>query len=124
MPGLHLLADFTECPESCAALADLPALRSACLDAARGAGLTVVGEAFHAFAPSLSGGPGGITGVLLLAESHLAVHTWPERAAVTVDLYVCNQRRDDDSRAHAALDALQRCFAPGQARVQAVRRAL
>jgi len=49
------------------------------------AGLTPVDGVFHRFPL-----PGGVTGVVLLAESHVAVHTWPERGAVTLDVYVCN----------------------------------
>jgi len=76
------------------------ALRTICLDAVRAAGLTAVGELFHRFhaAPGAPAGePVGITGVVLLAESHLAVHTWPEIASVTVDVYVCNLGVDNSA---------------------------
>jgi S-adenosylmethionine decarboxylase len=100
------------------------ALRRACLDAVSAAGLQPVGELFHPFpafpAPSAvrastdpaPPGAGGVTGVVLLAESHLAVHTWPETGAVTLDVYVCNLGADNTQRAHAVLDALLRAFAP------------
>jgi S-adenosylmethionine decarboxylase proenzyme len=66
-----------------------------------------VGELFHQF-PA----PGGVTGVVLLAESHLAVHTWPELGAVTLDVYVCNLDADNSSKARALLTALEVAFAP------------
>lgn len=53
-----------------------------------------------------------MTGVVLLAESHMAVHTWPEQAAVTVDVYVCNFLQDNSARAEALLAALTGLFAP------------
>ena len=46
--------------------------------------MTVVGDSFHQFEPQ------GVTGTVLLAESHLAIHTWPEQGFVTIDVYVCN----------------------------------
>ncbi len=78
-----------------------------------------MGELFHRFPPAPgSTGRRGITGVVLLAESHLAVHTWPELAAVTLDVYVCNLGTDNSARAHALLDALVAAFAPTQVQRQ------
>ena len=74
------------------------------------AGLTVVGEHFHTFADA-----GGVTGLVLLAESHLAIHTWPELNSVTLDVYVCNFRDDNSSKAQALTDALVTLFAPKNA---------
>ena len=88
-------------------MADPATLRGLCLQAVAGAGLQAVGELFHRFPP-----PGGVTGVVLLAESHLAVHTWPELGAVTLDVYVCNLGGDNSARAQALLLALQTAFAP------------
>ncbi len=114
MQGLHLTADLRGCPTdpanpaTHAALADADALRTLCLQAVAGAGLHAVGELFHRF-PA----PGGVTGVVLLAESHLAVHTWPELGAVTLDVYVCNLGRDNSARAQALLALLEAAFDPG-----------
>ena len=52
------------------------------------------------------------TGVVLLAESHVAVHTWPELRAVTLDVYVCNVGRDNTTRANALLATLIDLFEP------------
>lgn len=113
MQGLHLTADLRACAPAdlaAAAMTELAALRSLCLQAVAQAGLQAVGELFHRFPP-----PGGVTGVVLLAESHLAVHTWPELAAVTLDVYVCNLGADNSARAQALMDSLQAAFAPAQA---------
>ena len=113
MRGLHLTADLHGCPAALAVMADPAALRLLCLQAVAGAGLQAVGELFHRF-PA----PGGVTGVVLLAESHLAVHTWPELGAVTLDVYVCNLGADNSARAKALLAALQTAFAPTAAEHQ------
>jgi S-adenosylmethionine decarboxylase len=117
MDGLHLTADLRDCDAARAAMTDPDALRALCLAAVVAAGLQPVGELFHRF-PA----PGGVTGVVLLAESHLAVHTWPEIGAVTLDVYVCNIDADNSERAHAALDALIGAFAPGRVERHALRR--
>jgi len=109
MHGLHLTADLRGCPARCAALTDPDALRNDCLAAVHAVGLTPVGELFHRFAA-----PGGVTGVVLLAESHLAVHTWPELAAVTLDVYVCNLGADNRARAEQLLHRLLAVFNPAQ----------
>ena len=117
MHGLHLTADLRDCPAARRVMTDLAALRALCLAAVEAAGLQAVGELFHRFAAAPGANPRepvGITGVVLLAESHLAVHTWPEIAAVTLDVYVCNLGTDNTSRAHALLATLIDAFAPGR----------
>ncbi len=113
MHGLHLTADLHGCAAAQAEMTEPTALRARCLAAVLRSGLTPVNELFHRFAPAPgSAGPAGITGVVLLAESHLAVHTWPELGAVTLDVYVCNFGADNSARAHALLGALIDAFAP------------
>ena len=125
MDGLHLTADLHGCPPAHAAMIDIEALRTHCLAAVAGAGLQAVGELFHRF-PPLAGAPAGaaqgITGVVLLAESHLAVHTWPELGAVTLDVYVCNFGADNTVAAHALLDRLLAGFDAQRVERHALRR--
>lgn len=118
MHGLHLTADLQGCPAALPALADAAALRQLCLRAVAASGLTPVGELFHPFSPAQAGAVAGVTGVVLLAESHLAVHTWPERGAVTLDVYVCNLACDNSGRARALLAALEAAFQPVRAHRQ------
>ena len=114
MRGLHLTADLRGCAAASAVMTSPAALRSACLEAVAGAGLTAVGELFHRFAAShAQATSAGITGVVLLAESHVAVHTWPELGAATLDVYVCNVAADNSRRAEALLATLIDAFAPG-----------
>lgn len=108
MQGLHLTADLNGCDPRAAVMTDQAALRALCLAAVSEAGLTPVGELFHRFGD----GGQGLTGVVLLAESHLALHTWPELGAVTLDVYVCNYGTDNSARADALLAKLEAAFAP------------
>jgi S-adenosylmethionine decarboxylase len=119
MNGLHLTADLGSCSVECAAMRDPAALRQWCLAAVKQAGLQAVGELFHPF-PA----PGGVTGVVLLAESHLAVHTWPELAGVTIDVYVCNFGDDNTARAHRLMDLLVASFGAKRVSRQSLSRGL
>ncbi len=67
--------------------------------------LTIVDDKWHVF-PDWNGQPGGITGTILLAESHLAIHTWPERRGVTLDVYVCNFTEDNTGKAEQLFETL------------------
>ncbi|PHV12652.1 adenosylmethionine decarboxylase [Chitinimonas sp. BJB300] len=120
MNGLHLTADLYDCANH-TLLVDESALADLCRHEVAKAGLQAVGERWHCF-PPLPDGPGGITGVVLLAESHLAIHTWPERTAVTLDVYVCNFGRDNSNAAQALLAALMAGFKPARSQCQQLQR--
>lgn len=124
MQGLHLTADASGCNAAAPAMREPQALRAMCLSAVAQAGLTPVGELFHHFAPgtTIDAGGGGITGVVLLAESHLAVHTWPELGAVTLDVYVCNFGADNSAKAEALMQALLSAWQPASVDHQRLRR--
>jgi S-adenosylmethionine decarboxylase len=59
---------------------------------------------------------------VLLAESHLCVHTWPEQQAVTLDVYVCNFGGDHSAKAQALLADLQNLFDPTHAELNSLAR--
>jgi spermidine synthase len=111
MQGLHLTGDLFECGCTAATLTDLEALSTLCRKATLDAKLTIVDEKWHVF-PDWNGQPGGITGTILLAESHLAIHTWPERRGVTLDVYVCNFTEDNTPKAEQLFDTLMVAFRP------------
>ncbi len=108
MQGLHILAELHQCAGSAALLRDAQALAALCKSVCQAAGLAPVAEAFHQFDNA------GATGAVVLAESHLAIHTWPEQGAVTLDLYVCNFSQDNRAATERAFAALTTAFSPGR----------
>ncbi|MFZ2854919.1 MAG: adenosylmethionine decarboxylase [Rhodocyclaceae bacterium] len=110
MHGLHLIAELYECRCAPRLLNDAGVLRALCLDVCSTPGLSAVGQLFHQFGSA--GQLAGATGAVVLAESHLAVHTWPELGAVTLDLYVCNFSQDNSAAARAACERLIAAFSP------------
>jgi spermidine synthase len=84
-------------------------LRAQCVALCHGAGLDVVGDTFYQF-----DGAGGITGTVLLAESHIAIHTWPESKSVTLDVYVCNFSQENSVRAETLFASVVELLEPGE----------
>ena len=79
--GRQIVAEFYACDS--ARLNDVDVIRGALLEAARRAGATIVNQAFHHFSPH------GVSGAVIIAESHLSIHTWPEYGYAAVDLFTC-----------------------------------
>jgi S-adenosylmethionine decarboxylase len=121
MQGLHLTADLHDCQCEPQWLTDSALLGAHCVQAVSVAGLQAVAHLFHAF-PATDHGPGGVTATVLLAESHLCVHTWPEQRAVTLDVYVCNFGGDHSAKAQTLMSAMTRLFQSGQVAQQALQR--
>jgi S-adenosylmethionine decarboxylase len=111
MQGLHLTADLYQCRCDAAWLTDAQRLGAWCLQAVQAVGLQPVNQLFHSFAASPHG-PGGVTATVLLAESHVSLHTWPGQRAVTLDVYVCNFAGNHSEKARALMTALVDRFAP------------
>lgn len=92
---------------------DEATLEPAMRDAARIAGATVLAAHFHPF------DGGGVTGVLLLAESHITVHTWPEHGYAALDLFMCGE-----ADVVAAADALDAALRPERTSRQIIARGI
>lgn len=86
--GVQILADLFDC-DPCL-LNDRTLIDAALSAAARAAGAAIVKQDVHAFDPH------GITGVAILAESHLAIHTWPEHGYATLDIFTCGETARPD----------------------------
>jgi len=108
MNGLHLIGDLTGCRCDLKILLDGEKFRERCLQMVRDAGLTIMDSTFRQFEGS------GFTGTVVLAESHLAIHTWPEQRGLTLDIYVCNFSGDNSEKARALFRALLDYFQPGE----------
>ena len=122
MQGLHITADLSGVDPALPLMLDPAALRDLCVAAVAQASLGAVAELFHRFTPAAGEEQSGITGVVLLAESHLAIHTWPELRAVTLDVYVCNLGQDNSAKAEVLMDALVQAFAPRKSAVHRLQR--
>ena len=79
--GKHLLLELKGCEKE--VLNDVGFLKETLLAAASEAGATVLGESFHQFNPH------GVSGVVMIAESHLVIHTWPEYGYAAADIFTC-----------------------------------
>jgi S-adenosylmethionine decarboxylase len=108
--GTHLLVDLWDTTR----LDDAAHIEVALRAAAQAAGATVLHAHLHVFTPH-----GGITGVLLLAESHITIHTWPERGFAAIDLFMCAACDPAD-----ALPALQQALQPGRMDLKSLQRGL
>jgi S-adenosylmethionine decarboxylase len=121
MKGLHIIADLYGCRKS-AYMVSSAELRDLCVKACKDAGLTVLGDHFIQFDGADGTQQGGSTGAVVLAESHLAIHTWPERDGATLDVYVCNYTADNTAKAEAVYDTLMRALAPADVMVDRLQR--
>lgn len=108
--GTHLLADLSGvAPALLTSCSRIEALLRA---AAQAAGARILHSHFHAFGPGL-----GVTGVVLLAESHISIHTWPEQEFAAVDIFMCGA-----AQPQRALDVLRGALAPTHCRVRPLQR--
>ena len=121
MKGLHIIADLYNCQKS-ELLVSSQKLRELCVTACTAAGLTVLGEHFYQFDGVDGTQQGGSTGAVVLAESHLAIHTWPERDGATLDVYVCNYTCDNTLKAEKVYETLLKALKPGDVLVERVQR--
>ena len=105
--SLHLLAEFVGCRKNRELFTKGEELRDQLAGLVDQSGLTRVGQHFHQF-------PGaGVTCSILLAESHLNLHSWPERDyLLNIDILVCNFQQDNSGKAHKLYQLLLDCFSP------------
>jgi spermidine synthase len=96
--GQHLILELYGC--NAAALSSVTKVQDAMLKAARAADATIIDSIFHHFKPY------GVSGVVVIAESHFAIHTWPEHRYASVDLYTCGER----TRPWEAFKVVKRLF--------------
>ena len=119
MKGLHIIADLYNCAKS-DFLVSSDKLQDLCVKACTDSGLTVLGHHFYQFDGADGTQTGGSTGAVVLAESHLAIHTWPERDGATLDVYVCNFTADNTEKAEAVYEALLKALKPADVMVERV----
>ena len=97
--GRHLLLELKICNEE--VLDDLNFIKDCLNEAAIESGATVVGESFYHFSPY------GVSGVVNIAESHIAIHTWPEYRYAAVDVFTCGNDVDPEKAARWITEKLE-----------------
>lgn len=138
--GKHILAEFWQCQCNAELIYRAEPLTSKLCAAVHAVGLTLVGQASHEFLPiqaseyskntenqpiaqtSQINQSGGFTVSLLLAESHLCLHTWGETATVTLDIYVCNFLNDNSQKAEKLLQICRDLLQPRDYNIHTVNR--
>ncbi len=106
--GIHLLVDLWEASN----LDDPDNIDAALREAALAAGATILHSHFHHFTPN-----GGVSGVVVLAESHISIHTWPERNFAAVDVFMCGA-----CDPYQSIPVLRRAFMPRSVEINEQRR--
>ncbi len=84
--GNHILVEFYNCDTDI--LNNVKFIEKAMNEATILSGATIVGSHFHTFNPH------GVSGVVIIAESHLSIHTWPEYGYAAVDIFTCGETID------------------------------
>jgi S-adenosylmethionine decarboxylase len=97
--GYHLILEFEGCSE--AILDDREAVSRVMVDSVRRSGATMIRSFFHKFAPQ------GVSGVVIISESHFSIHTWPEYGYAAVDIFTCGDQIDMDVAAHVVRAGLE-----------------
>lgn len=90
--GKHIIAEFSQCDQDI--LKDQVFIKKALFKAAEVAGATVLDSSFYRF------GNGGVSGVVIIAESHLSIHTWPECGYAACDFYTCGSHTRPEKACH------------------------
>ncbi len=117
--SLHILADFHGCTGNPEFLVSKAKVRAKTLAMVRRAGFTIVASRFHKFGETSVGG-GGITGIIIVSESHVSLHTWPERRFVNLDVFFCNYTRDNTKKARAVFHEFKKIYKPKRVRIREV----
>ncbi len=117
--SLHILADFYDCQGDPVYLTFKAKVRSRALTLIRRAGFSIIASRFHKFSGNPHG-DGGITGVVIVSESHLTIHTWPEKRYVNLDVFFCNYTRDNTRKARSVFREFKMLYHPSRVRIREV----
>jgi len=105
--GIHLISNFNNCTCIDKYFKDKYYVKQWLEQIIKDSGLTILGDLFYSFGENV-----GFTGMIVLAESHVAIHTWPELKKVDCDVYVCNVTQDNSLKAEYIYLALKDLYQP------------
>lgn len=112
MLGRHLIVEYSDCAK--ASLDDVRLLEEAMNEAVRRSGATIVRSVFHRYNPQ------GVSGVVVIAESHISIHTWPEYGYAAVDFFTCGESVDP----YKAHEYLSEFLAAGKVQLEELKRGI
>jgi S-adenosylmethionine decarboxylase len=110
--GRHLIVEYSDCDRAMLSNADL--LETRLKESVRKSGATIVRSVFHQYNPQ------GVSGVVVIAESHISIHTWPEYGYAAMDFFTCGESVDP----YKAHEYMQQALSCRSAHVQEIRRGI
>lgn len=110
--GRHLIVEYAEC--NCELLNNIELLEQYMNESVRKAGATIVSSRFHNYNPQ------GVSGVVVIAESHLSIHTWPEYGYAAVDFFTCG----DDVDPYKAFEYMKKMLGSKTASIKELKRGI
>ena len=110
--GIQLMAELWECKEEW--IDDPAKVEETLVKAAEKSGAEIIGSMFHEFEPQ------GVSGVVVISESHLTIHTWPEHAYAAIDIFTCGEHVDP----WEALEVLAKEFGAEETHVMEISRGM
>ncbi|MBI2055017.1 MAG: adenosylmethionine decarboxylase [Candidatus Sungbacteria bacterium] len=118
--SLHILADLYNCRGDEKYLTKVSTVKKKVLQMIKRAGFKVVASRFHKFPPGSNATEGGITGVIVVSESHLTIHTWPEKHYVNFDVFFCSYSRDNSHKTRNIFREFSSLYKPKKLRKREV----
>jgi len=116
MDGIHILANLYGC-ENKKILLDETLLEKEIKQLIKKSGLGIVGKCFYKFKGA------GVTGIFLISESHVSIHTWPEKDnSINLDIFTCNVSGNNENKAKGLFKDLKKLFSPKKIKSKIVRR--
>ncbi|OPX30961.1 MAG: adenosylmethionine decarboxylase [Candidatus Omnitrophica bacterium 4484_171] len=106
--GIHLIVELWKA----SSLSSLPKIKKALQESVKACGATLLKIDLHKFNPQ-----GGISGVAIIAESHISIHSWPEYKYAAIDIFVCG-----DVDPYKAIPVLKKQFKPAKVQIMEIKR--
>ena len=118
--SLHILADLYDCHGDNKYLTKVSSVKKKVLQMVKRSGFVVVASRFHKFPAGSNATDGGITGVIVVSESHLTIHTWPEKKFVNFDVFFCSYSRDNSEKTRKIFKEFSSLYHPKKIRKREV----
>ena len=118
--SLHILADLYDCGGEEQYLTKVAKVKTKVLQMVKRAGFVIVASRFHKFPAGSGAAEGGVTGVVIVSESHMTIHTWPEKRFVNFDVFFCSYSRDNSQKTRNIFKEFSSLYKPKRIRKKEV----